>query len=231
MNGRGGIARGLVVVALVILLIGLGVRSLVTRTVDRATRSAEMHEGPVPIDDADTPTAVTPSEPPVAPAVRTEGTTTPSAPPTTSTPTPPSPTPAELDDPRRTPFAPGTTPIEPPPYDPTAPVPHRGSLPPMVIRDVVREMLPELRFCFEWQLREHPELHGRVTMEFTIAEDGSVTEPTLVEDSLGDETVGRCFTHVMSSLHFPPPDGGGSVLVRYPFTLDGAPEARRPEGI
>jgi hypothetical protein len=231
MERRGGIGRGILVVLLVIVLVGLGVRAVVSRTVERTQSDTEATT--TADDDAMPQVLPTPTEvrdPTGAPSPRRAP--DPTAP---SAPSPPDPsavplTPAELDDPRRTPFAPGTEPLPPVDYDPTAPVAHRGSLPAMVIQDVVREMLPELRFCFEWQLTQHPELGGRVTMEFTIGEDGRVSEPSVAEDALGDETVTACFAHVISGLRFPPPEGG-SVLVRYPFTLANSPEARRPEGI
>jgi hypothetical protein len=107
---------------------------------------------------------------------------------------------------------------------------HRGTMDPMQIREVVREAMPELRFCFEWQLQQHPELGGHVTMQYVIAADGTVQDASVLEDALHDETVTRCFTHVIGGLRFPPPEGG-SVSVHYPFMLAGAPEARRPEGI
>lgn len=101
---------------------------------------------------------------------------------------------------------------------------------PMQIREVVREAMPELRFCFEWQLQQHPELNGHVTMQYVIAADGTVEDASVLEDALHDETVSRCFTHVIGNLRFPPPEGG-SVSVHYPFMLNSAPPARRPEGI
>ena len=91
--------------------------------------------------------------------------------------------------------------------------------------------MPFLRFCFEWQLDLHPELEGRVTMEWRILPDGTVEDANVAEDALEDETVLRCFRGVIGRLEFPPPDGGGEITVRYPFNMTGAPEARRPEGI
>lgn len=112
-----------------------------------------------------------------------------------------------------------------------APAAPMGTLPAEVIRDTVREAVPFIRFCFEWQLERHPELEGRVTMRWTIQPDGTVTDAGVLEDALGDETVLQCFRGVVGRLEFPPPEGGGSVTVHYPFVLAGAPEARRPEGI
>ena len=90
--------------------------------------------------------------------------------------------------------------------------------------------MPFLRFCFEWQLDLHPELQGRLSMEWRVLEDGTVADAHIVEDGLEDETVLRCFRGVIGRLQFPPPEGG-EVTVRYPFVLSNAPEARPPDGI
>jgi hypothetical protein len=105
-----------------------------------------------------------------------------------------------------------------------------GSLSRESIRDEVRESLPFFRFCFEWELARHPELAGRVTMEFVIDEEGHVAEARVAEDQLHSETVARCFEGVTSRMEFPRPEGG-RITVRYPFVLNGAPPAERPQGI
>lgn len=96
-----------------------------------------------------------------------------------------------------------------------------GRLDASAIRDVVRSHRDQLGFCFAWQLHLHPELRGRITMDFTIGEDGSVTRAEVVDDQLGDETVLTCFRGVTRRMQFPAPEGG-EVRVRYPFIL--APE-------
>lgn len=96
-----------------------------------------------------------------------------------------------------------------------------GRLDASAIRDVVRSHRDQLGFCFAWQLHLHPELRGRITMDFTIGEDGSVTRAEVVDDQLGDETVLTCFRSVTRRMQFPAPEGG-EVRVRYPFIL--APE-------
>jgi hypothetical protein len=95
---------------------------------------------------------------------------------------------------------------------------------------VVRDNAGYFRFCFEWELSRHPDLAGRLTMEFVIAEDGTVREAHVMEDGIENETVTRCFTGVTSRMTFPPPEGG-EVTVHYPFNLAGAPPAERPHGI
>jgi hypothetical protein len=114
----------------------------------------------------------------------------------------------------------------PPPLDGGRPP--TGRLDASAIRDVVRESRDQLGFCFAWQLHQHPELGGRLTMDFTIGEDGAVTRAEVVDDEIGDETVQRCFLSVTQRMRFPVPEGGGEVRVRYPFTLSAVPD--REEG-
>ncbi|MCB9597864.1 MAG: energy transducer TonB [Sandaracinaceae bacterium] len=104
----------------------------------------------------------------------------------------------------------------------------RGRLDATAIRDVVRDHRDELGFCFAWQLHSHPDLNGRVTMEFEIGPDGHVTEARVADDALGDETVTRCFTGVTRRMEFPEPEGGGTVTVRYPFILSPEPAPDEP---
>lgn len=101
-----------------------------------------------------------------------------------------------------------------------------GRLDPTVIRDVVRAHRDQLGFCFAWQLHRRPELRGRITMEFTIGEDGSVTRAEIADDELGDETVLSCFRSVTQRMRFPAPEGG-EVDVRYPFVLHPEEEEER----
>lgn len=94
----------------------------------------------------------------------------------------------------------------------------RGRLDRNAIREVVRDHRDQLGFCFAWQLHQNPGLHGRITMDFTIGEDGRVTRAEVLDDQLGDETVLRCFRSVTTRMRFPPPEGG-EVSVHYPFEL------------
>lgn len=87
------------------------------------------------------------------------------------------------------------------------------------IRDVVRDNRDQLGFCFAWQLHEHPELGGRITMELEIDAQGRVTQARVADDTVGDETVARCFGSVARRMEFPPSEGDGVTTVRYPFEL------------
>ncbi len=49
---------------------------------------------------------------------------------------------------------------------------------------------------------------GTVTVRFTIQPDGRVSEPSVVQDSTGDPSVGRCLLRQVSSWHLTPPPNG-----------------------
>ena len=98
----------------------------------------------------------------------------------------------------------------------------RGSLSKEVIRRVVRRHINEVKFCYEQQLNSRPDLQGRVTTKFVISPTGSVQSAMVGSSSLRNEAVESCIVRAVRRWTFPAPDGGGVVVVNYPFLLDAA---------
>jgi TonB family protein len=98
----------------------------------------------------------------------------------------------------------------------------RGSLSKEVIRRVVRRHINEVKFCYEQQLNARPDLQGRVTTKFVISPTGSVQSAMVGSSSLRNEAVESCIVRAVRRWTFPAPDGGGVVVVNYPFLLDAA---------
>jgi TonB family protein len=98
----------------------------------------------------------------------------------------------------------------------------RGSLSKEVIRRVVRRHINEVKFCYEQQLNARPDLQGRVTTRFVISPTGSVQSAMVASSSLRNEAVESCIVRAVRRWTFPAPDGGGVVVVNYPFLLDAA---------
>jgi TonB family protein len=98
----------------------------------------------------------------------------------------------------------------------------RGSLSKEVIRRVVRRHINEVKFCYEQQLNARPDLNGRVTTRFVISPTGSVQSAMIASSSLRNEAVESCIVRAVRRWTFPAPDGGGVVVVNYPFLLDAA---------
>jgi len=98
----------------------------------------------------------------------------------------------------------------------------RGALDKEVVRRIVRLHLNEVRYCYEEQLPRHPGLAGRLVVQFAIAGNGQVISSVVQSSTLGELQVGSCVTQAIRRWEFPHPEGGGLVLVSYPFQLQAA---------
>jgi TonB family protein len=98
----------------------------------------------------------------------------------------------------------------------------RGSLDKEIIRRIVRRHLNEVRFCYQEGLTRRPSLQGRVVTQFTIAPTGRVMAALLQTSSLKEVSVEACVVNAVKRWEFPAPNGGGLVMVSYPFTFSPA---------
>ena len=105
----------------------------------------------------------------------------------------------------------------------------RGSLDKEIIRRVIRRHIAEPKECYERQLARNPELSGRMVVKFTIAATGDVESSTLQDSTLGDPRVESCVVEAVRAWKFPEPEGGGIVIVSYPFSFTAGPAARRAD--
>jgi TonB family protein len=95
----------------------------------------------------------------------------------------------------------------------------RGGLDKEIVRRVVRQHLNEVRFCYSEALARQPSLAGRVVVQFTIAPTGRVIAAALQSSSLGAAGVEQCIVAATKRWPYPQPEGGGLVVVSYPFQL------------
>ncbi len=95
----------------------------------------------------------------------------------------------------------------------SAPSSSTAGLDKAVIRRVIRQHLPAVRYCYEKELITQPTLQGTVTVKFVIAADGSVASAA----GSGLPVVDACVATVVQKMVFPKPRGGGTVNVSYPF--------------
>lgn len=118
----------------------------------------------------------------------------------------------------------------------------RGSLSKAVIRERIAGANSEMRDCFECALNRKPpadekNVAGRRQIKFIIGSTGHVAAAGLegVDD---DPEFTLCMLGVLQGIQFPPPDGGGIVVVAYPWIFeigpppasDGAPIYPLPHG-
>lgn len=86
------------------------------------------------------------------------------------------------------------------------------------IERVVRRHSRGIRYCYERELQNDPELGGRVSVNWTIDLDGRVQSASVVENSMGSRNVESCILREVRRMRFDQPDGG-MVVVTYPFTF------------
>ena len=108
-----------------------------------------------------------------------------------------------------------------------------GSMDRTAVQRVVRRHMSQIRATYERSLRSNPNLSGRLAVRFTIGPNGRVTQANATSTSLPSELTGQV-TNVVRRWRFPPPEGGSSVTVTYPFVFSASgggtsrPSAARP---
>ena len=83
----------------------------------------------------------------------------------------------------------------------------------------IRRRLSAIQRCYENELRRDPTLAGKVTVQFTIVERGTVSNASASENTTGSPAVATCVVRTVSSFRFNPGPEGGSVQFRYPFVF------------
>ncbi|MDZ4696946.1 MAG: TonB family protein [Deltaproteobacteria bacterium] len=98
----------------------------------------------------------------------------------------------------------------------------RGSLDKEIIRRIIRRHINEVKFCYEQELVKSPELQGRIAVNFTIAATGQVVASVMQDSTLSNRRVESCVVAAVRRWEFPKPNGGGIVIVTYPFVFNPA---------
>ncbi|MBL9105818.1 MAG: AgmX/PglI C-terminal domain-containing protein [Myxococcales bacterium] len=96
----------------------------------------------------------------------------------------------------------------------------QGALDKDIIRRIVRAHINEVRYCYNQALARDPYAGGRVAVQFTIGGTGKVPSAVVQESTMKDAAVGNCIAKAVRRWTFPKPQGGGSVIVTYPFVLE-----------
>ena len=97
-----------------------------------------------------------------------------------------------------------------------------GALDKALIEAVIKRHLAQIRYCYQRELTKQPDLAGKVTIKFVINSDGAVQEAEVRSTTLGNATVEECLVTRFLRMQFPEPEGGGIVIVSYPFLFQTA---------
>lgn len=86
------------------------------------------------------------------------------------------------------------------------------------IRRIVRQHIPEVRYCYERALIRDPALQGRVALRFVIGADGQVSQSTVGASTIASPEVGACIARAARRWQFLP-QRAAHIEVNYPFDL------------
>ncbi len=94
-----------------------------------------------------------------------------------------------------------------------------GALSSDAIKKVINQNRNQVRYCYEVELQRDQNLEGRVLMTWIIGATGAVVQVSVKETSLHNANVEKCLMAKIKTWLFPPPAGGGTVTVNYPFVF------------
>jgi TonB family protein len=83
----------------------------------------------------------------------------------------------------------------------------------------VKKRLRAIQICYEQQLRRNPALQGKVVVEFTIEQSGTVSKANATANTTNDPAVAACVVDAVKRFRFNPGPEGGSVTYSYPFVF------------
>lgn len=86
-----------------------------------------------------------------------------------------------------------------------------------LVGDYLSRHWNQFKWCYSRELDKDPNLYGKVTVTFTISNEGRVGEAQVLSSSMNDMNVESCVLRTIRRIRFPRPDGGGEVIVTYPF--------------
>jgi hypothetical protein len=95
-----------------------------------------------------------------------------------------------------------------------------GSIDPDLLRKILREYIPQFRYCYQKELARNPEVDGTIDLDFVINGQGKVSKSTIKSKNGNFSNSGMdCVDGVLKIIPFPKPKGGGIVEVRQPLNF------------
>lgn len=92
-----------------------------------------------------------------------------------------------------------------------------GSIDREAVRRVVQSKKDAIRRCYEKELKNNPDLSGRILMQWEIIELGQVRNAKVKESTLDNKSVGECLRNELLTWQFPEPAKNVRVSVTFPF--------------
>lgn len=95
-----------------------------------------------------------------------------------------------------------------------------GSIDPELLRKLLREYIPQFRYCYQSELIKNSSLSGTINLNFSLNGKGKVVNSNVVSKNGEFSKKGlNCMDGVLKMIPFPAPKGGGQVDVRQPLNF------------
>jgi uncharacterized membrane protein YgcG len=95
-----------------------------------------------------------------------------------------------------------------------------GALDKSIIDRIVKQHLPQIRYCYQKELNKNPKLFGKIVVKFVISKEGEVSSASTKSSTMNNPIVEKCINSRFMRMRFPKPKGGGIVIVSYPFVFN-----------
>ena len=90
------------------------------------------------------------------------------------------------------------------------------------IQATIQSHNPDILACYEKALASEPKLAGTVVVEMTVDKEGRIAKTAKLESNTKYVPVDECILAAVAKWQFPKPQGGGNVVIAYPFKLEHA---------
>ena len=99
---------------------------------------------------------------------------------------------------------------------------YEGGLSREEIQRVISRVMSQIKYCYDKELNKDPNLEGKLVMFWQITGTGDVQGTNALDNTFAGASgppIAQCVNRIIQRLKFPPPKGGGSVNVTYPFVF------------
>ncbi|MCB9092136.1 MAG: AgmX/PglI C-terminal domain-containing protein [Halobacteriovoraceae bacterium] len=95
-----------------------------------------------------------------------------------------------------------------------------GAIDPDILRRLLREHIPQFRYCYQEELARNSAIKGVIDLNFFINKSGKAGKTNIISKNGKFTPKGiSCITGVLRMINFPKPKGGGVVEVRQPLNF------------
>jgi hypothetical protein len=91
------------------------------------------------------------------------------------------------------------------------------------IRKTIQSKLPQLKACYEAQLKKSPSLAGKIVISFSVDDKGQTSDFSFKQNELQDTEMESCFVSELKKASFPPAPPATNMSIDYPFVFGQRP--------